>query len=145
MRAFTYTVHIDRAPETIWDFMMDRRNSPRWNNLVRKVEVVTPGPTRVGTELLVTVDAGGKTLQVTSEVWACEPPRRYGVRNTRHNVTGVFEYRLDPDETGTTVQFSCDIRPHGWMWLTLPLLLRRDRLRYRDQLMNLKRLIEAPQ
>lgn len=144
MRAFTYTVHIDRPPDAVWDFMMDRRNSPRWNNLVRKVEVVTPGPTRVGSQLLVTLDAMGKTLQLTSEVWVCDRPRRYGVRNTRHNVTGVFEYLLEADQTGTTVQFSCDIQPHGWMWLSLPLLLKTDRLRYRDQLNNLKRIIEEP-
>ena len=54
MRAFTYAIHIDRPPDAVWDFMMDRRNAPRWNNLVRKVEVATPGPVRVGSELLVT-------------------------------------------------------------------------------------------
>ena len=123
--------------------MMDTRNSPRWNNLVRKIDVQTPGPRRVGSELLVPLDVMGKTLQVTSEVWAFERPRRYGVRNTRHNVTGVFEYLLEPDGAGTTVQFSCDIRPRGWMWLSLTLLLKGDRTRHRDQLANLKRLLEA--
>jgi len=142
MRAFNYSVHIDRSPQAVWDFMMDRRNSPRWSNLVRKVEVVTPGPTRVGSELLVTLDARGRTLQLTSEVWAYDPPKQYGVRNTRHNVTGIFEYRLQPEGSGTRVQFSCDIRPKGWMWLALPLIVRSDRVRYSDQLNNLKRVIE---
>jgi hypothetical protein len=144
MRAFHYTVHIDRPPDAVWEFMMDRRNSPRWNNLVRKVEVVTPGPTRVGSELLVTFDIGGKTLQLTSEVWAYDRPTHYGVRNTRNRVTGVFEYRLDPSGSGTLIQFSCDIQPHGRMWLALPLLLRSSRIRYRDQLENLKRIVEHP-
>jgi len=142
MRAFTYRVHIDRPPQSVWDFMMDRRNAMRWSNMVRKVEVVTPGPVRVGTELLVTFDSAGKTVQVTSEVWAIDAPRRYGVRNTRHNVTGVFEYTLEPEESGTRVQFSADVRPHGWMWLVLPLLVKSTRQRYRDQLGNLKRVVE---
>jgi hypothetical protein len=32
----------------------------------------------------------------------------------------------------------------GWMWLSLPFLIRDSRARYRDQLANLKRIIEAP-
>jgi uncharacterized protein YndB with AHSA1/START domain len=143
MRAFVFTSHIARPPDAVWDFMMDRRNSPRWNNLVRSVEVITPGPVRVGTELLVTLDARGRTLQLTSEVWVVERPYRYGVRNTRHNVTGVFEYRLRPEGAGTQMEFQCDIHPHGWMWLALPFLIRDSRVRYTDQLANLKRVIEA--
>jgi hypothetical protein len=30
------------------------------------------------------------------------------------------------------------------MWLALPLLMRDSRVRYRDQLANLKRIIEEP-
>jgi hypothetical protein len=58
-------------------------------------------------------------------------------------VKGVFEYRLDPEGSGTKVQFSCDIRPRDWrMWLALPLIVKSDRVRYRDQLHNLKRIVE---
>jgi len=142
MRAFDYAVQIDRPPDLVWAFMMDRRNSTRWQNLVRRVETVTPGPLRVGSELLVTLDVRGETKQVTSQVWAFDPPRRYGVGNTAHNVTGPFEYTLEAAGSGTTVRFRCDIRPHGWMWLALPLLLRDGRLRYRNQLSNLKREVE---
>jgi len=144
MRAFTYTEHIDRDPLAVFDFMMDFSKASRWRNLVRRIEVVTPGPLRVGSELLVSLDLQGRTTQMPSEVWAYEPPRRYGVRNTANNVTGTFEYRLEPEPGGTHVQFTCDVRPHGWMWLTLPLLISNSRLRYRDQLSTLKRMIEEP-
>jgi hypothetical protein len=142
MRAFTYTVHIDRTPGAVFDFMLDFSTAPRWRNLVRRVEIKTPGPLRVGSELLVTMDVMGRVKTATSEVWAYEQARRYGVRNTAQNVTGTFEYVLDPDGAGTRIQFSCDIRPAGWMWLALPLLVRSSRVRYKDQLLNLKRAIE---
>ena len=144
MRAFTYTEHIDRDPQAVFDFMMDFSNASRWRNLVRRIDVVTAGPLRVGSELLVSLDLQGRTTQMPSQVWAFEPPRRYGVRNTSNNVTGTFEYRLDPEPGGTHVQFTCDVRPHGWMWLTLPLLISNSRLRYRDQFSRLKRVIEEP-
>ena len=65
-----------------------------------------------------------------------------GLRNTANNVTGVFEYTLEPHDGGTTVRFTCDIKPHGLMWLALPFLIRGNRMRYRDQLSNLRRAIE---
>jgi hypothetical protein len=77
-----------------------------------------------------------------SEVWAFEAGRRFGVRNTEQNVTGLFDYTHAPDAGGTTVQFSCDVKPHGWMWLLLPLLLKGNRTRYAQQLTNLKQEVE---
>ena len=138
MHAFTYTIHIDKAPAAVFEFMMDFSKSSRWRNLIRRIEVVTPGPLRVGSELLVTMDLLGQVKQLSSEVWAYDPPRRYGVRNTLNNVTGVFEYQLAPQNGGTLLRFTCRIRPHGWMWLALPLLIVESRVRYRDQLSNLK-------
>jgi len=142
MRSFAYIIHIDRTPAQIWAYMMDLSQAARWRNLVRHVEVVTPGPLRVGSKLLITFDVTGKVRKVTSEVWALEPARRFGVRNTEENVTGVFEYILTPDETGTTVTFTCDVRPHRWTWLLLPWLLRGNRRRYAEQLLNLKKEVE---
>ena len=142
MRSFTYTIYIERTPDQVWDYMMDFKNAPRWRNLVRQVDVITNGPLRVGSEMLVTFDIMGKVKRAVSEVWAFEPLRRFGVRNTEQNVTGVFEYTLTPESNGTRVTFTCDIQPHRLMWLLLPLLLRSNRARYTQQLPNLKNEVE---
>jgi hypothetical protein len=142
MRSFFYSVYIERSPQDVWDYMMDFSNAARWRNLVRQIDVITPGPLRAGSELIVTFDVMGKVRRVASEVWAFEPARRYGVRNTEQRVTGVFEYTLAPELTGTRVTFACDIRPHGYMWLLLPLLLRDNRIRYAEQLSSLKTEVE---
>jgi len=142
MRSYTYKIHIDRSPEQVWAYMMDFSKASRWRNLVREVEVLTPGPLRVGSELKITFDVQGKVRKAISEVWALEPARRFGVRNTEQNVTGNFEYTLVPDATGVTVTFTCDIQPHGWMWLLMPWLLKGNRTRYREQLPRLKDEVE---
>ena len=142
MRSYSYKILIDRSPETVWAYMMDFSQAPRWRNLVRHVEALTPGPLRVGSELKITFDVQGKVRKAISEVWAFEPARRFGVRNTEQNITGVFEYTLSPQGSGTFVTFTCDIQPHGWMWLLLPLLLRGNRARYKEQLPNLKHEVE---
>jgi len=142
MRSFTYSVHIERSPDAVWAYMMDFSKAPRWRNLVRQVDVLTPGPLGVGSQLRITFDFMGKAKQAVSEVWAWEPARRFGVRNTEQNVTGVFEYTLAPDDAGTKVTFTCDVLPSGFLWLVLPWLIKGNRLRYREQLPRLKAEVE---
>ncbi len=142
MRAFRYVQRIERPPQEVFDFMMDFSTASRWRNMVRRIEVVGGGPVQQGSKLLMTMDVLGKTVQGESEVWCYEPPHRVGQRNTRSGVTGVFEYILEPDQSGTTVVFTCDLHLHGLMWLALPWVLRSNRARFRDQLATLKRAIE---
>jgi hypothetical protein len=142
MRSFTYTEHIDRAPERVWAYMMDLSKASRWRSLVRTAEIVTPGPLGVGSQLRVVFDVRGRTRALVTDVWSYEPCRRFGLRNTERNITGRFEYRLEPAGTGTRISLSCDIRPHGLMWLLLPFLIPGNRARYAQQLPNLKREVE---
>jgi carbon monoxide dehydrogenase subunit G len=142
MRSFAYTIHVNRSPEQVWAYMMNLSKAPRWRNLVRQVEVITPGPVTTGSQLRITFDVMGKVRKAVSEVWAFEPARRFGVRNTEQNVTGVFEYRLEPEGADTRVTFTCDIQPHGLMWLLTPWLLKGNRLRYAEQLPRLKQEVE---
>ena len=142
MQSYRYTIHIDRSPEQVWAYMMDFSKAPRWRNLVREIEILTPGPLRAGSEMKITFDIMGKVRTATSEIWAFEPARRFGVRNTERNVTGIFEYTLVPHARGTSVTFTCDIQPHGLMWLLLPWLLKGNRMRYVEQLPRLKQEVE---
>jgi carbon monoxide dehydrogenase subunit G len=143
MRSFTYSEHVDRPPDEIFAFMTDFAAAPRWRSLVRKVELASPGPIGAGSKLVITMDVMGRIRQTVSEVWAYDPPRRDGVRNTESNVTGVFEYILEPEDGGTRVRFTCDIQPHRLMWLAMPWLLKGNRSRYRDQLQRLKHAAEG--
>ena len=70
MRSFTYTIHIDRSPEKVWAYMMDLDKAPRWRNLVRNVEVATPGPVGVGSQLKITFDLQGRQ-KTAYEISAC--------------------------------------------------------------------------
>jgi hypothetical protein len=143
MRAFRYSQHIERPRDEVFGFMMDFRTAPRWRNMVRRIEVIGGGPVQQGSRLLFTMDVMGRTLQAEVELWLYEPPHRFGQRNTRQGVSGVFEYILEPDGSGTTVVLTGDIHPHGSMWLALPWLLRSIRDRFHDQLATLKRAIET--
>jgi hypothetical protein len=72
-----------------------------------------------------------------------DPPRRYSQRNTANGFTGTFEYALEPDQSGTTVTFTCDLQTSGLRWLALPFVMRSHRYRFKDQLKVLKASIEG--
>ena len=143
MRSFTFREHVRRRPDDLFAFMTDLPGVPGWRSLVRKMEVVGGGSLRKDAQVVVTMDVMGKVEQTISDVWSYDPPRRFGTRNTASGITGQFEYVLEPAaDGGTDVTFTCDIRPHGVMWLLLPLVLSSNRARYADQLQRLKRAAE---
>jgi uncharacterized protein YndB with AHSA1/START domain len=142
MRAFRYTEHIERPREEVFTYMMDFSTAPRWRNMVRRVEVVGVGPVQAGSKLLFTMDVTGENRRGEVLLWCYQPPYCFGQTNTRGGVTGVFEYILEQNGTGTTSTFTGDLKPHGLMWLALPWLLKSNRIRFRDQLAALKRAIE---
>ena len=142
MRSFTYREHVNRTPEQLFTFMTDFSKMPTWRSLVRRIEVVGGGPLRRGGQVLITMEVMGKVRRMTSDVWSYDPPTRIGFMNTESNVTGVFEYMLEPARGGTDVTFTCDVTPHGFMWLLLPFLLKSNRARYVEQLGRLKRAAE---
>ena len=142
MRSFTYHAHVNRTPAALFAFMTDFSRAPTWRSLVGRIEVVGGGALGPGGQIVTTMEVMGKVRQATSDVWSYDPPRRIGFRNTASNVTGVFEYVLEPSDGGTDITFTCDILPHGFMWLLLPLLVRQNRARYADQLGRLKRAAE---
>ena len=142
MRSFRYTIYIDRSPAQVWAYMMDFSKAPRWRNFVREVSILTDGPLRPGSQLEITFDIHGRVRTARCDVWAFETARRFGVRHVTEKVTCSFEYTLAPEGSGTIVTFSCDLRPHGVMWLLLPVMIRSNRARYASQLSNLKREVE---
>ena len=142
MRSFQQSARIERSPAQVWAYMMDFSTAPRWRNLVREIRVLTDGPLRPGSELEVTFDVFGRLRNTRCDVVAFETARRFGLRNVTPKVTGTFEYTLAPEGTGTLITFSCDLRPHGLMWLLLPMMIRSNRTRFAQQLANLKREVE---
>jgi len=132
------SVVIARPAETVWDFVSNPSNEPRWCRKVKAVEPVgdrrwrvvhKPVPLRPAAELMV-------------EHLELMPPQRLTM--LEEDAVSVFrvEYRLIPGPTGTRFTQVSDFG-----WKQLPRILHRPFARgvrrdMRRQLQALKRVLE---
>lgn len=91
-------------PEPVFVFVAEEflHNYPRWSPEVRRLDLLTPGPLRVGSRARqVRVDQGRRS-ESTFRVVALEPPSRVGFAE----VSGQFgiEYRMDALGGGAACQ-----------------------------------------
>ncbi len=143
MRFLQHTIWIARATEDVFDFFVDFRQAPRWRQYVRTMERLDDGPLREGSRVGVTMDVMGEAHRFDLQVLACDRPSRWRHRTSEKDFRGFFEYRFEPESTGTRVTMTMDARPVSlYGWLALPLMLLRREKPYADQLPRLKRAIE---
>jgi uncharacterized membrane protein len=144
MRLTRHTIWISRQPEDVFDLFVDFSQAPRWRQYVRRMELSDDGPLRVGSRVHVTMDLMGVPRTFDLEVLACERPRLWRHRTNETDFRGFIEYRFDAERAGTRVTMTIDAKPAGlYGWLALPLMLLRREQPYKEQLPQLKRVLEV--
>ncbi len=103
------SILIDRPAEPVFDFIAVNfaYNYRRWSPEVKRLDVLTPGPLRVGSRVRqVRVDRGRQS-DTTFQVVSWEPPNR--VRFAE--LSGIYriEFRLDPVGGQTRFTFSFEL------------------------------------
>ena len=119
------SVVIRSTPEEAFDYLVDVRSELEWNPGVDSVEKLTDGPVGLGTQFRAKWKASPQPVVV--EVVAFDRARGW----TSHNdgpLEVTLTIRLEPVAGGTRLSSDFDARPHGWIRLVFPLLLRRLRV-----------------
>jgi len=100
---------IERPPELVYGFVVRDffANYPRWSPEVRRLDLLTPGPVRVGSRARqVRVDQGRQS-ESTFRVTALEEPVR--VEFAEGSDLFRIAYRLDPVGTQTRLIFAFEL------------------------------------
>ena len=110
-------VVIDAPPERVWELTLDLARWPEWTPTVDAVEVLDPGPVRIGTRARLT-QPGNRPAVWTVTVLEAERAFVWETRALGMRVTA--SHLLDATEGGTTVTLGIDIsgptRPLlGWL------------------------------
>ena len=138
------SVQIDRPPETVFDFLADGRNDPRWCPKVRSAEQTLGDGPQLGARYQVVHQPTRikPAAELTSEIVAFEPPHSIALR--QEDGDGVFnvEYLIERANGGTRFTQRSEVE---WK-LPAPLRLIASRMvpRHLDgQMKKLKSMLES--
>ena len=144
MRAYTHSIHVDRSPERVWDFLIDLSQAPKWRTMFKSMSVVGGGPLRAGAQVLVVAETHGRMIERASSTLVFDPPHRWVMRSESGGVSGDFAYSLVPNGGGTRVTSSCDLKAHRLLaWIFLPIMARQQRRLRSNQLEAFKKSCEG--
>jgi hypothetical protein len=138
MVVISNSVVIRCATEQAFDYLSDLRNELQWNPTCERMEKVTDGPVGPGTRFR----AKWKLSQVVEvEILEYDRPKCW----TAHNggpleVTMTVRFESVPDGTRLSADF--DARPHGFLRLIFPILLRKLRTDEKENMRHIRETLE---
>jgi carbon monoxide dehydrogenase subunit G len=137
------SIHIDRAPDEVFDFVMDVPNDARWRTGVVEAAFTSDGPVRVGSTGYDAVENGSKRMEATWEVVAFEPGAHARWNLTSGPIRGTGGYLCEPEGDGTRFTLEADVRGGGAYALLGPVFGIIGRRQNRRDVAGLKALLEA--
>jgi carbon monoxide dehydrogenase subunit G len=144
MPTLSQSVTVDRPVDEVWDFISDFGNTTRWSRGVLEARQTSDGPLRVGATLETVVEAFGRRRRAHYLVTEYEPNRAFAFTVTSGPMTSRARFAVEPEGAGTRLTASGEAEATGLYRLLAPVLVRTLERHSRDDLANLKRILEAP-
>jgi hypothetical protein len=142
MLEFAADVKVNRPVADVFAWLTNAENQGKFDKSSLKMEVLTPGSWRTGTQFRELRDLGGRKTEVLSEIAELEPNRRFVIRSkTGPGWLGVWV--LEPDGVGTQLHWTGQLRMKGLGHLLEPLIGRQMRPAIAQQFARLPSLIEG--
>jgi hypothetical protein len=133
---------IDRPLDSVFDFVSDECNEPRYNPQMLSVEKLSPGPVGSGTQYRAQMKSGNRTLPLLLEFTTFERPSRLGPHSSYSGVTVDGELTFEPVGDSTLMRWKWDITPTGALRLLAPVIVWVGRRRETRIWSALKRCLE---
>ena len=138
---FTNTITVERPPTTVFAYLANLENLPRWNYALSETRQLTPGPPGVGTRYVQT-----RTLPVHAEesleITEFVPDQKLTVQGALSSLPAVLSYSLEAGSGGTILTNTVDLQPSGPLKLLAPIALGRIKPAVAANLAVLKQLLE---
>ena len=136
-------ITIARPAETVFDFVADQRNEPRYNPRMVRVDKVTGGPVGKGTVFRSAVRAAGRATDMRSELTGYHRPAWLASRTTVEQADIAGTLTFDPVPGGTRMRWAWVVRPKGASRVLTPVISRIGRRQERAIWTGMKRYLEA--
>ena len=145
MAPIVETVEIAKSPQEVFAYLDDLRRHGEWQEQIESVEVLTDGPTRVGSRAVDTRRVPGGRRQITYEITEHDPPRRAAFRGLDGPIRPQGSITVEPLDDGTRsrVTLELDLVGHGIGKLLAPLARLDARRRVPQDQARLKERLES--
>jgi uncharacterized membrane protein len=143
MAAITETVEIAKSPQEVFAYLDDLTRHGEWQTQIESVELLTEGPTRVGTRAVDTRRTPGGRQRITYEITEHDPPRRASFRGLDRPIRPRGTITVEPLDDGrrSRVTLELHLDGHGFGKLIAPLVrldarrhVPKDQARLKEQL-----------
>ena len=139
------SVDVQRPVETVFDFVSDFGNAPKWQRGVVESKRITEGPVRVGTQFQEHVRMLGMRFDAQCEVVDFQPPRAVAMTadGKMLKYQGTFTFEPLPDGGGTRLSLAGRMSMKG-LWRVLELIAGGEiRKESAAELQDIKKAIEG--
>jgi carbon monoxide dehydrogenase subunit G len=110
MRRVEASETISAPPETVFAFVADLVNLPRWQSGIVSAEQTSPDPVGVGSTAHVVRELLGQRLAVDLSVTDYQPGRRLALASAASGIGVTAALELEPAAAGTRIRFAMEIR-----------------------------------
>lgn len=139
------SVEILRPVDTVFEFLSDLGNAPRWQRGVVEAKRTSEGPMRVGTQFRETVRTMGMRFDAVCEVIAFDPPHRFSMTADGRLVHYEGQFTFEPTAEGeaTRLSVSASMQMKG-LWRVLEWIAGREiRKESLAELEDIKKALES--
>ena len=137
-------VQIERPAGTVFGFVADQTNAPRWQRGLTEVRRLTDGPPGVGTEHAFVRTFAGRGMESRNRYTEFNPDHFVEFEIPDGWMGGTASYRVEPTESGSCHLIArMDFHVRGPLAVAEPLLTRLLARDARANVAALKRLLES--
>jgi ligand-binding SRPBCC domain-containing protein len=141
MLKFAADLKVNRPVEQVFAWLTNAENQGKFDKSSLKMEVLTPGPWRAGTQFRELRDLGGRKTEVLSEIDELEVNRRFVIRSkTGAEWLGIWLF--EPEGNGTRLRWTGQMRMKGFGRLLEPFIGRQMRAQIDQQFAQLPSVME---
>lgn len=95
------TIHIPKAPEEVFEYIIAPGSQQQWNSAIIHSEQIDDGPVRLGTRFKGQSKVLGRTFDWTTELVEFDPPRRIVSRTVEGDLNFTVTQTLEAEDAGT--------------------------------------------
>jgi uncharacterized membrane protein len=144
MAPIVESIEINRRPEEVFAYLDDLGRHSEWQEQLVDVQVLSEGPTHVGTRARQTRRVPPRPQTFTFEITEHDPPRRASFRVLDGPVRPTGTISVDPVDDGSRsrVTLHFEMHGHGIGKLLLPLARMNARKQIPKDQVRLKQTLE---